>query len=48
MAFISGLVLLAVITFGTFEGVTAVRQLMNPNYYAMTMITRDIGRLTGK
>lgn len=31
-----------------FGGVESVRQIMNPNYYAMKMLTQDIGRLAGK
>jgi hypothetical protein len=45
VAFVSGLVLLAVLGIGTFESVEAVRKISNPNYYAMKMLTQDIGRL---
>lgn len=48
MAFISGVVLVCVLTIGMVEAVEAARKLMNPNYYAMTMMTRDIGRMAGK
>jgi fumarate reductase subunit D len=48
MAFVSGLVLILLLTFGVFEAVTAVRKIMNPNFYAMGMLTNDIGKLTGK
>ena len=30
------------------EGLDAVRQIKNPNYYAMKMLTQDIGRLVRK
>lgn len=30
------------------EGVDGVRKILNPNYYAMKMMTRDVGRLTGR
>lgn len=30
------------------EGIDAVRKMMNPNYYAMTMLTKDIGRMVKK
>jgi hypothetical protein len=33
---------------GFFGGVEATRHILNPNYYAMQMITRDIGRLAGR
>ena len=45
---ISGIALLIVGAIGIAEGVEAARKIMNPNYYAMTMMTRDIGRLAGK
>ena len=32
----------------SFDGTTAVRQILNPNYYAMKMLTSDIGKLTRK
>lgn len=32
----------------TFEAPQSVRQILNPNYYAMKMMTRDIARMTGK
>ena len=45
---ISGFSLLIAVPIGAIEGVEAARKLMNPNYYAMTMMTRDIGRLVAK
>ena len=30
------------------EGVKAARQILNPNYYAMKMLTYDIGKMVGK
>jgi protein-S-isoprenylcysteine O-methyltransferase Ste14 len=45
---ISGVMLLICSIVGTTESVGAVRQIINPNYYAMTMLTRDIGRLTAR
>jgi hypothetical protein len=30
------------------EGIDAARKMMNPNYYAMKMLTQDIGRLTAR
>ena len=48
IAFISGVLLLFTLIGGTFEGVEAARKMMNPNYYAVKMLTRDIGRLSGR
>ena len=31
-----------------FEGADAARKIMNPNYYAVKMLTYDLGRLTRK
>jgi hypothetical protein len=45
---LSGLALCGVFLIGSIEGVEAARKIMNPNYYAMTAITRDIGRLTAR
>jgi hypothetical protein len=45
---ISGFVLFFALLGTVFEGPDAVRKIVNPNYYAMTMMTRDIGRLVGK
>jgi hypothetical protein len=42
---ISGFALALTMFFGAFECTEAVRQVMNPNYYAMKMLTRDLGRL---
>ena len=46
VAVISGILLIALLTIGSFESIGAVRQIANPNYYAMKMLTQDIGRLT--
>lgn len=48
IAFFAGIFLLLSVVLGTIEGVNSVRKFMNPNYYAMKMLTRDIGRLTAR
>jgi hypothetical protein len=44
----AGAMLLFTVIIGTIESVDAVRKVMNPNYYAMKMITRDLGQLVAK
>jgi hypothetical protein len=31
-----------------FEGIEAARKMLNPNYYAMSMLTRDVGRMVAR
>jgi hypothetical protein len=45
---VSGVLLCVSLVIGTIEGTLAARKMMNPNYYAMGSITRDIGRLVAK
>lgn len=45
---IPAIALAATLLIAALEGTTAVRKIMNPNFYAMQMLTADIGRLTGK
>lgn len=44
---ISGFCLAFTLLIGGIEGADAARKIMNPNYYAMQMFMRDIGRLSG-
>lgn len=47
-AAVSGFALLLCLVIGGVEGADAVRKIVNPNYYAMQMLTRDVGRLAGR
>lgn len=48
VSIISGIALLVSLVGLFFGGPEAVRQINNPNYYAMKMMTQDIGRLVRK
>ncbi len=45
---VAGCILFFTFLLGGMEGTEAVRKIMNPNYYAMKMMTRDIGNLVRK
>jgi maltodextrin utilization protein YvdJ len=47
-SFLSGMLLIFGVVAVGIDGPDAVRKLLNPNYYAMKMITQDIGRLVAK
>jgi hypothetical protein len=48
MCLIAGAISFFTLLIGAIDGTEAARKLMNPNYYAVKMLTRDIGQLTGK
>lgn len=48
LSVISGIALAFTVAGVFFDGTEAVRKIQNPSYYAMTMMTRDIGRMVGR
>lgn len=45
---LSTAVLITNLLFGAIQGVESARKVMNPNYYAVKMLARDIGNLAGR
>ena len=44
----SGIILIFTTVAVPLDGVNAVRKIINPQYYAVSMLTKDVGRLAGK
>lgn len=48
MAVVSSVLLVLLFIIGASEGKIAATKILNPNYHAVSMLSQDIGKLTGK